>query len=160
MLTGQFINLSKVNKWSAYRSYVAPVHRAITHHLLLNKTYEYALVLVDEVHMQDINRSYRNLDQSTDVISFAALDRREPLSSDVIELGDIFINVQAIESQALAYGHSLKREFCFLLTHGLLHLFQYDHLTPEDEKIMLTLQEDILNDIAKRRPYQKNHHKV
>jgi probable rRNA maturation factor len=160
MLNGQFINLSHASKWTAYRSYTTRVHDAITHHLNLTKPHEYALVLVDEAHIHDINQTYRKLDKSTDVISFAALDRREPYASDIVELGDIFINVNAIETQAQAYQHSLKREFCFLLTHGLLHLFQYDHLNPEDEKRMFALQEDILNDIAKRRPYRKNHLQV
>ena len=50
------------------------------------------------------------------------------------------------ESQAKDYGHSLKREFCYLAVHGLLHLLGYDHMTDEDKKEMRTLEEEILNE--------------
>ena len=69
---------------------------------------------------------------------------------DNIELGDIFINVKSIREQAQEYGHSLKREFCFLVTHGILHLLGYDHMDSDDEKEMFSLQEEILHEIARR----------
>jgi len=65
-------------------------------------------------------------------------------------LGDIFINVDAVRRQAADYGHSLKREFCFLTVHGLLHLLGYDHMNPTDDTAMITLQERVLYDIARR----------
>ena len=67
------------------------------------------------------------------------------------ELGDIFINIEAISAQAADYGHSLRREVCFLFTHGLLHLLGYDHMTPEDEAVMFQLQDVILDDIVPKK---------
>lgn len=59
-------------------------------------------------------------------------------------LGDIFISVDHAAAQAVEYGHSLRREMCFLFTHGLLHLLGYDHMNPEDEEKMFAVQKEIL----------------
>lgn len=109
-----------------------------------------SLALIDDDKIQDINREYRNIDKSTDVISFAFLDNEKDKNKilqtkkDVV-LGDIYISIDHALSQAKAYEHSLKREFSFLFVHGLLHLLGYDHMTLEDENIMFPLQEEILN---------------
>ena len=101
--------------------------------------------------IQEINRDYRSIDKPTDVISFALKDSEEDymISEEIDEeLGDIFINVEAVRNQAQEYGHSIRREVCFLFTHGLLHLLGYDHMQSEDEKIMFALQDVILNDLV------------
>ena len=64
------------------------------------------------------------------------------------ELGDIIINLDRVISQAKEYGHSEKREICFLFTHGLLHLLGYDHMDKDDEKEMFALQEKILTNLG------------
>ena len=61
-------------------------------------------------------------------------------------LGDIYISLDKARSQAEEYGHSFKREICFLAVHGFLHLLGYDHMTKEDEEEMFSLQELILNE--------------
>ena len=66
-------------------------------------------------------------------------------------LGDIYISLDKAKSQAKEYNHSLKRELCFLLTHGFLHLLGYDHMNKDDEEIMFNLQEEILNSYGVRR---------
>lgn len=147
----EFINQSNEKSWKNYRPYVSQIISRIVTILNLEKKYDFSIILVDKNKIHEINREYRNIDKSTDVISFASLDDDSLLNmEDTIELGDIFINVQAIRDQAKDYGHSLKREFCFLVTHGILHLLGYDHLNPEDEKLMFNLQEEVLNEIARR----------
>ena len=117
----------------------------------LEKNYDFSIILVDPEAIHQINRDYRNIDKVTDVISFASQDDLSVLNmEESIELGDIFINVQAIRDQAKDYGHSIKREFCFLVTHGILHLLGYDHMNSIDEKEMFNLQEVILDEIARR----------
>ena len=66
-------------------------------------------------------------------------------------LGDIFICVEKVFSQAEEYGHAPEREFAFLVVHGLLHLKGYDHCTEEEESRMIAKQEEILNAINYRR---------
>ena len=72
------------------------------------------------------------------------------VQEDMYELGDIFINVEAIRNQAKEYGHSIRREACFLFCHGLLHLMGYDHMTSEEEKEMFSLQDVILDEVVRR----------
>ena len=60
-------------------------------------------------------------------------------------LGDIYICLDKVKSQALEYGHSFKRELSFLAVHGLLHLLGYDHMEKEEEKIMFAKQEEVLS---------------
>lgn len=111
-----------------------------------------SVIFVDPAQIHQINNEYRGIDRETDVISFALLDDRSNvlIPEEEKELGDIFINVNAIEEQASAYGHSPRRESCFLFCHGLLHLLGYDHMTPQDEEKMFGLQREILHEVADR----------
>lgn len=114
----------------------------------LKDEYELSLIITGPINIRRINREYRNIDKVTDVISFALLDDGEDgYYDDSIELGDIFINRNRVYSQAKEYGHSVKREFVFLFVHGLLHLFGYDHMQIEDEKIMFGLQKKIVGNL-------------
>ena len=104
--------------------------------------------LIDDEKIHEINKQYRNIDKSTDVISFAFLDNENidlKAAKGPVVLGDIYISIDHAKAQAKEYGHSEKREFSFLFVHGLLHLLGYDHMKKEDEDIMFPLQEDILN---------------
>ena len=63
----------------------------------------------------------------------------------LLTIGDIYICLDRAKEQAEEYEHSLKREVCFLLCHGLLHIAGYDHMTEQEEKQMVEMQENILN---------------
>ena len=79
-------------------------------------------------------------------------DRNKTLhSKTIVPLGDIYISIDKARSQAEEYGHSFKREICFLAVHGFLHLQGYDHMKPEDEKVMFGLQDEILDSYGIRR---------
>ena len=103
---------------------------------------------IDNEEIHKINREYRKIDRPTDVISFAFLDnedREKTYKSGMpVILGDIYISLDKAKEQAEEYGHSMKRELCFLFVHGLLHLLGYDHMKKEDEEIMFPLQDKIL----------------
>ena len=111
-----------------------------------------SVIFVTPEQIHEINRDYRNIDRPTDVISFAMQDDMSNVfvEEEQNELGDIFINVQAIRDQAFSYGHSIRREACFLFCHGVLHLLGYDHMTKEDEKVMFDLQDVILDEMVRR----------
>lgn len=115
----------------------------------LGKNYQIALILVDSRRIQEINRDYRGIDKETDVITFALNDSEDDyeMMEEDVYLGDIFINVDRVYSQAKEYEHSVKREFCFLFVHGLLHSLGYDHVNKKDEKVMFDLQKQILKDL-------------
>ena len=108
------------------------------------KKVEFNVIIVDNNYIHELNKNYRGIDRETDVISFA-LEDDKTFNPEERVLGDIYISLDKATSQALEYGHSLTRELCFLSVHGLLHLLGYDHMKPEDEKVMFGLQEEILD---------------
>ena len=109
------------------------------------KTLSFDLQIIKNPEMQRLNFEYRNINKSTDVLSFPAWDQSFPnLNLQFISLGDIFICQNKIEEQAFDYGHSIEREAAFLFVHGFLHLLGYDHETKNDEEEMFNLQKLIL----------------
>ncbi len=105
------------------------------------------LIIVDNNYIHELNKNYRNIDRETDVITFALEDDDTlVLPEDVRILGDIYISIDKARSQAEEYGHSFLREICFLAVHGFYHLLGYDHMTPEDEKVMFKKQEEVLEE--------------
>ena len=100
------------------------------------------VILVDEDRIKQINNFYRKIDRVTDVISFEEHEDGY--------LGEIFICIPKAIDQANEYKHSLQREFTFLMCHGLLHLHGYDHLTKEQEDVMFSIQDEIMDNIIKR----------
>lgn len=113
-------------------------------HLKLDDFFIYEVNLISREKIQEINKDYRNIDRVTDVISFAFEDGQLIKQSPRI-LGEIFICIDKAQEQAEAYGHSFLREVSFLFVHGLLHLLGYDHMKEEDEKVMFSLQDEILD---------------
>jgi len=118
----------------------------------LNKdgVYDLSVTIVDDETIHKYNKEYRNIDRTTDVISFAFNDNSEDdyikITSEIPNmLGDIFISFPKAKTQAKEYGHSIYREMCFLFTHGFLHLLGYDHQNTKGEKEMFDLQDKILN---------------
>lgn len=123
---------------------------------------EVNLTLTDNEGIREINRVYREIDKPTDVLSFPMLsygqagdfsaleeDYEDNFNPDTgeIMLGDIVISIDRVREQAAAYGHSEKREFAFLIVHSMLHLFGYDHMTPEDAAVMEPKQKQILEEM-------------
>ena len=104
------------------------------------------IVIVDNEKIREINKEYRNKDAVTDVISFAFEEVKDVNYEDIRFLGEIYISYERCKEQAKDYGHSVRREFCYLAVHGLLHLLGYDHMTEEDKKVMRALEEEILNE--------------
>ena len=122
--------------------------------LQLKEPIEMSVTFMDNAAIQEINRDYRGKDAPTDVISFALEESGEgevPVVFDEgenpfpRELGDLMISVERAKEQAEEYGHTFERELGFLALHGFLHINGYDHMTPEDEKEMFTLQKEILD---------------
>jgi len=111
---------------------------------------EVSVNFVDAKTIQSLNLQYRNIDEPTDVISFAMQelsDEEMMIQTDEslpLTLGDIIISVDQAKEQATTYNHSLTRELGFLTVHGFLHLLGYNHLTKETEQEMFTKQEHLL----------------
>ena len=130
-----YINQTDKLEWDKYEERFNEIFTQTLKTLNIDKDYEVSIILVDAAQIHEINRDYRNIDRPTDVISFAIKDSEDEFFLDELdlELGDIFINYEAVINQAKEYGHSECREISFLCTHGLLHLLGYDHMNEEDE---------------------------
>lgn len=108
----------------------------------------FSVIFIDDAKMQEMNKFYRGIDRTTDVLSFA-LEDNNTYTPEIRELGDIFVSIPKMQAQAKEYKHSEKRELSFLVCHGLLHLLGYDHTkSPEEEKRQFALQDEILNDLG------------
>lgn len=105
------------------------------------------VIFIDDEVMHGMNRDYRGIDRTTDVLSFALNDNKR-IETEINVLGDIYISIDKMKEQALLYGHSERRELSFLTVHGILHLLGYDHMNKDDELVMFTLQDEILNELG------------
>jgi len=127
-----------------YHIYMEIINETVKQ-LNIDEDLELSCVLIDDQKIHEINKEYRNIDRSTDVISFALEDSEQYYVPGMPRsIGDIFISVDHAKMQADEYGHSLKREMCFLFTHGLLHLLGFDHMEADDEAKMVARQKAIL----------------
>lgn len=106
------------------------------------------LIIVDNEYIHELNKNYRGIDRETDVITFALEDEDSIIvpEEEGRNLGDIYISIEKARSQAEEFGHGLLRELSFLAVHGFYHLLGYDHMTPEDEKVMFKKQEEVLEE--------------
>ena len=102
-------------------------------------TCEVSVTFTDDVGIRELNRSFRNIDSATDVLSFPLFDfegSEEPAVDELENmLGDIVISLERAEAQAEEYGHSFEREVAFLTVHSMLHLLGYDHVNSEEEEL-------------------------
>ena len=118
------------------------------------------LTLTNNEDIHQINMEYRQIDRPTDVLSFPMYEYESPEDFAFLEeendmdfnpetgnaiLGDIIISVDKVLEQAESYGHSTLREYAFLITHSMLHLFGHDHETEEERVIMEEKQNQILD---------------
>ena len=108
------------------------------------------IALVSAEEIREMNKTYRGVDRVTDVLSFPMIDDIEDIEKEFdfsvgeCNIGDIYINLERVKEQASEYGHSIKREFCFLALHGFLHLLGYDHIEKADEMVMFAIADRVL----------------
>ena len=117
-----------------------------------------SLLLTDNNSIRDINKEMRDIDAATDVLSFPMSEYGSPANFDSLKdmddafdpdsgellLGDIVISIDKIIEQADSFGHSLKREFAFLIVHSMLHLIGFDHIEDSDRIVMEAHQQEIM----------------
>lgn len=124
---------------------------------------EVNVILTNNERIHQINKECRDIDRPTDVLSFPMAEYEQPGCFDTLEeqqpecfhpetgelmLGDIIISLDKVKEQAENYGHSNSREYAFLIAHSMLHLMGYDHMEPEEEKVMFAKQEAILQQLG------------
>lgn len=115
--------------------------------MFLHPATELSITFVDEAAMSELHEEWMDLEGPTDVMSFPMDELREGSEGQLAPeglLGDIVMCPTVAAQQARIAGHSTEEEMLLLLTHGILHLLGYDHVEPEDERVMFTLQRKLL----------------
>lgn len=130
---------------------------AIAAHVLaaegVERDVEISLSYVDEDEMHELNHQWRDIDRTTDVLSFecdSAFDEDIPLD-EVLELGDIILAPEVIARQAPGFGNAPADECRLMLVHGLLHLLGYDHIEDAEAEEMETREDALLRELAVQR---------
>lgn len=144
-----------------YRLVLEDVVRFVVDEEAFPEEVQVSVTFTDEEHIRHINHRFRDIDSPTDVLSFPMLSFNAAGASQIVPeskdydpeteellLGDIVLCIPRVFSQAESYGHSVKREYVFLLVHSMLHLFGYDHMTDEDRMQMETKQRSILEGLS------------
>lgn len=103
--------------------------------------YEVSVSFVGDDEIHELNRDYRGVDRTTDVLSFPMDDEFTNM------LGDIVININKVIEQAKEYGHSEKREISYLTVHSTLHLMGFDHEEEEDKKEMRAVEDRVMENL-------------
>jgi len=112
--------------------------------------YEVSLVFTDSDTVRQLNRDYRGVDKTTDVLAFYMLPQKGADSAfalppdGVTRLGEVIISYSQAAEQAREQGHSTERELALLIIHGILHLLNYDHDKPEEESKMREKEKELL----------------
>lgn len=115
--------------------------------------YEVSLSVVSADQIRELNANFRQIDRITDVLSFPMYEREEldeieekkEYEDYEVNIGDIVLCYDRAVEQAKEYGHSLKREICYLVTHSIFHLLGYDHMEEEEKQMMRTREELVLS---------------
>ncbi len=143
------INYEQIEKNKEYEELIQETVEKCFKEEKLDKTDLYlSITLSNEEHIQKINKQTRNIDKSTDVLSFPMFEKEEiPKEKTGIPdvLGDIIICIPIIEKQAKEYEHSIERELAYMVVHGFYHLMGYDHIEEQDKKEMRKKEENILS---------------
>lgn len=153
-------NLDKLD--FEYKGLIEDAARAAALKEGFSEELQLSVTLTDERAIREINSNFRDVDAVTDVLSFPMLSfdggygyshmvsdmaNTDPDSKELI-IGDIVLCIPRIIEQAGEYGHSVKREFAFLVVHSMLHLFGYDHIEEEDRVLMEEEQRAIMEDLG------------
>jgi probable rRNA maturation factor len=116
---------------------------------------ELGLLITDDETVRKLNQEYRGVDEPTDVLSFALVEKKPGSSSFVtppdglLHLGEVVISYPQAARQAEENNHQVKEEVALLVIHGILHLLGYEHDEPAREREMRALEERILSGLLK-----------
>ena len=116
---------------------------------------ELGLLITDDTTVKELNRTYRGVDESTDVLSFALTEDTPDADSPsfvtppdgMLHLGEVIVSYPRAVKQAEEHNHGTDREIALLVVHGTLHLLGYDHDEPAREQEMRELEAKILSGV-------------
>lgn len=125
---------------------------------LQHKEVDLSVVLADDAIVQELNKTYRHKDKTTNVLSFPATEMQEgDLAEDCkipeLALGDVILSLDTLTIEANAQKKTLRDHFYHLLVHGILHLLGYDHISEKEANRMESKEIEILHILGVNNPY-------
>ena len=106
---------------------------------------ELGVLITDDEAVRRLNAEYAGEDETTDVLAFSLREGEVFVSPDgVMRLGEVIISYPTASRQAAEAGRRVDEEMAHLLVHGILHLLGYDHVEPEEERVMRGREAELL----------------
>ena len=116
-----------------------------------------SIVLAGDDFVRALNKSYRNENKYTNVLSFPASDDVVVnKTKEEITLGDVILSLKKIQTESVEQNKSFKNHFAHLMVHGILHLLGYVHANTKEAKKMEELEKLILKNMGINNPYVLN----
>ncbi len=147
------------DQWNAFKDVESCTHNAVTKTLSCffenTQTMEVSILLTDDPFIQNLNKTYREKDKPTNVLSFPQTENGNDFEdSPFISLGDIIIAYETIKKESEEQSKTLKDHYIHLSLIRCLHLLHYDHQTDKDAEEMETQEIEILQELGIKNPYQ------
>ncbi len=137
-----FVNIAILDETgeikSDYKKSLKKIARLVLKELDVPKDTELSITLTDDIQMRELNRSYRQIDRTTDVLSFPQSE-----GPDFTLLGDIIISIDTAKRHSVSYGVSLHEELKKLIIHGILHLLGHDHKKKKETQVMRKKEKEL-----------------
>ncbi len=132
------------------------ITKVLDHSSYSNQELEVSVVLADDELVQNLNKTYRDKDKPTNVLSFPQTEDNDDSSISIpfINLGDIIIAYETICAEANHQNKSVSDHYTHMLVHGCLHLLHYDHQCDESARVMESLEVETLNSMDIKNPYE------
>lgn len=148
----EYIDIDKNKEYEEIINKV--IYKCFKEEKLLESKLIITVTLTTPEKIREINKQYREIDKSTDVLSFPMFEKNE-LDKKIEKndfkhediLGDIIISIKKVKEQAIEYDHSFERELSYMIVHGFYHLMGFDHIKEEDKKEMRPKEEKVLNEL-------------
>ncbi|MFZ7119901.1 MAG: rRNA maturation RNase YbeY [Eubacteriaceae bacterium] len=144
------LHIDNRSKIDLSENLVVKIKECINECIKVEKFYdncEISLSFVENNEIRQLNKSYRNKDCATDVLSFPMYEESETRIENEILLGDIVMSISKAAEQATEYGHTVEREICYLIIHGMFHLLGYDHMQDDEKKLMREKEKKVIKNI-------------
>jgi probable rRNA maturation factor len=137
-----FVNIAILDETgeikSDYKKSLKKIARLVLKELDVPKDTELSITFTDDIQMRELNRSYRQIDRTTDVLSFPQSE-----GPDFTLLGDIIISIDTAKRHSVSYGVSLHEELKKLIIHGILHLLGHDHKKKKETQVMRKKEKEL-----------------